>query len=114
MLVGGSSGAVLWAAIQLAKTLNLDSKTRIVCLFADSVRNYITKFLNDDWLLERGLINQKVYDQKYIDEPNKLYGENRKIFELNLKEIKAISADSKVNEVLNEFKIQRTDYVLHF
>ncbi len=88
LLVGGSSGAVLWAALGLAKSLNLDANKRIVCIFPDSVRNYITKFLNDDWLLEKGLLDQSEYDLKYIVEPNQLYGGEAKIFELNLKEVK--------------------------
>lgn len=112
LLVGGSSGAVLWAAIEVAKNLNLDSNARIVCVFADSVRNYITKFLNDDWLLEKGLMDQSEYDLKYLAEPNHLYGEDSKISELYLKEIKAISKDFKVKDVLNEFKIQGADYVI--
>lgn len=111
LLVGGSSGAVLWGALQIAKSLNLDSSKRIVCVFADSVRNYITKFLNDDWLLERGFLDQGIYDQKYIEEPNQLYGGESKIADLNLKEVKPITMDFTVKQALKEFQNQRLDCV---
>lgn len=41
MLVGGSAGATMAAAVKIAKTLKKGQ--RLVVLFADSVRNYMTK-----------------------------------------------------------------------
>ncbi len=83
-----------------------------MCVFADSIRNYISKFVNDDWLLERGLIGQSDYDLKYIKEPDVcLFGGELKICELNLKEVKAISKDFEVKNVLKEFQNQRVDFV---
>lgn len=46
MFVGGSSGGVLSVAIEYAKREKLPKGTRIVCLFADNIRNYITKYLS--------------------------------------------------------------------
>ena len=45
MFCGGSSGAVLTAAINYAKEKNLDENCRIVVIFADNLRNYITKLI---------------------------------------------------------------------
>lgn len=54
LLCGGSCGAAVWAAMQAAKSLNEDQ--RCVVILPDSVRNYMTKFLDDDWMEERQFI----------------------------------------------------------
>ena len=52
ILAGGSSGSAMWAAMEMAKTLKPGQ--RCVVLLADSVRNYMSKFLNDDWMVKNG------------------------------------------------------------
>jgi cystathionine beta-synthase len=52
MLVGGSSGSAAWAAVEIGKKYGPDK--RIVTLLPDSVRNYMTKFLDDRWMRENG------------------------------------------------------------
>lgn len=52
LLVGGSSGSAVWAALQVAKKHGPGK--RIVTLLPDSVRNYMTKFLDDRWMRENG------------------------------------------------------------
>jgi len=58
LLCGGSSGSVMVAAIQVARTAPAGS--RIVALLADSTRNYMTKFLSDDWMSANGFVDHKV------------------------------------------------------
>ena len=55
LLCGGSSGAAMWAALQIAKR---EPGKRIVVILADSVRNYMTKFLDDRWMRENGFTEQ--------------------------------------------------------
>ena len=43
MFCGGSSGAVLSGAMKYAKEHNLNENHKIVCIFADNLRNYMTK-----------------------------------------------------------------------
>ena len=52
MLVGGSSGSAVWAAVQIGKKYG--PSKRIVTLLPDSVRNYMTKFIDDRWMRENG------------------------------------------------------------
>ena len=52
LLCGGSSGTVVWAAIQAAKDLNADQKC--LCILADGIRNYMGKFVSDKWMKEKG------------------------------------------------------------
>ena len=52
ILCGGSSGTVVWAALQAAK--NLKPGQKCLCILADGIRNYMGKFINDDWMTENG------------------------------------------------------------
>lgn len=50
LLCGGSAGSAMVAALQVCKRFKKGQ--RVVVLFADSVRNYMSKFLSDDWMIE--------------------------------------------------------------
>jgi cystathionine beta-synthase len=52
LLCGGSSGSAIWAALEMAKKHG--PKKRIVVLLPDSVRNYMTKFMDPMWMKENG------------------------------------------------------------
>lgn len=54
LLVGGSSGSAVWAALQVAKQLTKDQKCLII--LPDSIRNYLSKFVNDEWMKEKGFL----------------------------------------------------------
>ncbi|AHE65711.1 pyridoxal-phosphate dependent enzyme [Legionella oakridgensis] len=53
LLVGGSSGAAMWAALQAAKTLEKGQKCLVI--LPDSIRNYMSKYASDEWMKEQGL-----------------------------------------------------------
>lgn len=54
LLVGGSSGGAVWAAMQCAK--DLDSHQNCLIILPDSIRNYLSKFVNNDWMNKHNLI----------------------------------------------------------
>ncbi len=54
ILVGGSSGAALWAVRQLAARIRRPA--RIVTLFPDGASRYLSTIYNDEWLAAKGLI----------------------------------------------------------
>ena len=56
LLCGGSSGAVVWAALELAK--DIPEGKHVVCILPDSIRNYLTKFVTDEWMRERGYLDE--------------------------------------------------------
>ncbi|GDY01116.1 hypothetical protein LBMAG49_04450 [Planctomycetota bacterium] len=56
LLVGGSCGASAWAAMQIAK--DFPPGARILCILADSVRNYLSKFIDDRWMRENGMLEE--------------------------------------------------------
>jgi len=56
ILVGGSSGTAMFAALEIAK--ELDQSAMIVVLFADSGRSYLSKMYNDEWMRQNGYLQR--------------------------------------------------------
>ncbi|GAB4139593.1 MAG: hypothetical protein Fur0037_05970 [Planctomycetota bacterium] len=56
LLVGGSSGAAAWASLEIAK--DFPKGARILCVLPDSIRNYLTKFVDDRWMRENGFLDE--------------------------------------------------------
>lgn len=54
LLAGGSSGAAIWAVLNLARTLS--HRARIVTIFPDGASRYLSTIFNDDWLREKGVL----------------------------------------------------------
>jgi cystathionine beta-synthase/cysteine synthase A len=54
LLVGGSSGSAIWATLEASK-LYPEAET-VLALLPDSIRNYLTKFVSDDWMREQGFL----------------------------------------------------------
>ena len=54
LLVGGSCGAAVWAAMQVSRELGPGK--RVVALLADSIRNYLSKFVDDRWMRQNGFV----------------------------------------------------------
>jgi cystathionine beta-synthase len=52
ILVGGSSGTALHAALEVAK--DLDESATIVVIFPDTGRNYLSKLYSETWMLQYG------------------------------------------------------------
>ena len=50
LLIGGSSGGAVWAALQVAARLKKGDKCLVI--LPDSIRNYLTKFVDDEWMAE--------------------------------------------------------------
>ena len=48
LFIGGSSGSAVWAAIEYLKTDT--TITNCLILLPDSIRNYLSGFVNDDWM----------------------------------------------------------------
>ena len=113
LLVGGSSGSALVAALQYCKELNLGPDKRAVIIFCDGIRNYISKFLNDDWMLENNYFTQEEYDKITFSKynPTVTYGEKQLISDLGLSPVTPVRKTSTCIEVLEIIKSKKTDFV---
>ncbi|HEV8571946.1 MAG TPA: cystathionine beta-synthase [Actinomycetota bacterium] len=57
ILVGGSSGTALYAALVAAR--ELDSDALVVVIFPDTGRNYLSKLYSDTWMLQYGFLERR-------------------------------------------------------
>ncbi len=56
ILVGGSSGTALFAALEVAR--ELDETATVIVIFPDTGRNYLSKLYSDSWLLQYGMLER--------------------------------------------------------
>ena len=61
-MCGGSSGAAMACALKAAASLK--EGQRCVVILPDSVRNYMTKALSDDWMWDHGFVDGDVIKPK--------------------------------------------------
>jgi len=54
LLIGGSSGGAVWAALEAAKSLQAEQKCLVI--LPDSIRNYLSKFPDNQWMREHGFL----------------------------------------------------------
>jgi cystathionine beta-synthase len=57
LLVGGSSGSTVWGALEYARRLG-NPDARILTILPDSGRSYLSKFLDDNWMIEHGFLER--------------------------------------------------------
>ncbi|RKP01042.1 hypothetical protein CXG81DRAFT_12455 [Caulochytrium protostelioides] len=108
LLCGGSSGTAVVAAIEAAR--DLKPGQRCVVLLPDSVRNYMTKFLSEEWMLAHHFIEPptdspppplatgKASNKQH--EHMKLRWGAAKVRDLQLAKAVAISADATVEDAI--------------
>ena len=56
ILVGGSAGTAVFAALQVAR--ELDATKTIVVLLPDTGRQYLSKLYSDSWMLQHGMLDR--------------------------------------------------------
>ena len=57
LLAGGSGGTSVYAAVQIAQRLGPGK--RVLMMIPDSGRNYLSKFYDDNWMLEHGFLERQ-------------------------------------------------------
>ena len=106
LLVGGSSGSALAALVQANKDFAFKKGDTVVVVLPDSIRNYLSKFADDDWLAANGLLQLDESNNKAEnglgreattargDDP---YG-GATVRDLRLKPVSSVSAESPCAE----------------
>jgi len=103
LLCGGSAGSTVYCALKYAKEHNLQKSDRIVILLADSVRNYMTKFLDERWME-----NNDFYETEGRKNIENNFGLST-IADLGLNPIKAISYDTSIKAAYDAIKAENKD-----
>jgi len=75
LLVGGSGGSTVWGAMEIARRLGPDAQ--VLTMIPDSGRSYMSKFYDDNWMLEYGFLERRapvptvaeVLRAKHAEEP---------------------------------------------
>jgi cystathionine beta-synthase len=57
ILSGGSAGSTIWASMQVAARYGPESD--VLALIPDSGRSYLSKFYDDNWMLEHGFLERQ-------------------------------------------------------
>ena len=57
LLVGGSAGSTIWGALEFMRRLG-KADARVLAVLPDSGRSYLSKFLDDNWMIEHGFLER--------------------------------------------------------
>jgi cystathionine beta-synthase len=57
LLVGGSGGTTVWAALEVARRFGPEAT--VLTMIPDSGRSYLSKFYDDNWMLEHGFVERR-------------------------------------------------------
>lgn len=106
LLCGGSSGTNMWACLEYIKEHKIGKGKRCVVVAPDNIRNYMTKFLNADWMYERHYITEEACAQMNVSNllPNTDWGQDMTIADLNLPDAVFVEADNTFGDVINLMK----------
>ena len=102
IMCGGSSGGILWCALEYAKRMKLTKAQRIVVVLADTSRNYLTKYVNNEWLLEYGFADEDTYRKVAMEAslfPDKRYGDDLQLKDLSCPELKVVRPEQTIGDV---------------
>jgi cystathionine beta-synthase len=94
LLVGGSGGTTVWAALQIAERFGPDAT--ILSMIPDSGRSYMSKFYDDNWMLEHGFV------ERHLPPPTVLeLLRSKRIEETEVPTLVTIAAHQKVGEAID-------------
>jgi cystathionine beta-synthase len=93
LLVGGSGGTAVHAALAVAAALPADAS--VVTLVPDSGRAYLSKFYDDNWMLEHGFLERSAPAPTVREVLRHARGEHA-----DLPELVAIESDHRVGEAI--------------
>jgi cystathionine beta-synthase len=94
ILSGGSGGTSVWAALKVAERLGPGA--RVLTMIPDSGRNYLSKFLDDNWLLEHGFLERKAPLPTVAEVLS-----SKRVEEADVPALVTISAHQKVGEAID-------------
>jgi cystathionine beta-synthase len=107
LLVGGSGGTTVWAALEIAKRYGPDA--RILTMIPDSGRSYMSKFYDDNWMLEHGFVERRAATPTVTE-----LLRSKRLEELDVPALITISAHQKVGEaidLMNQYSISQLPVV---
>ena len=102
----GSSGTALAACMKYVKEHKIGAGKRCVFLCPDNIRNYITKFINNDWMYEHGFISEQECAEANVPKlvPHNVWGKEYTIKDLNLPQATFLPTTMTITEAISKMK----------
>jgi cystathionine beta-synthase len=94
LLVGGSGGTTVWAALEVARRFGQGAT--ILSMIPDSGRSYMSKFYDDNWMLEHGFVER----EKPLPTVDELL-RSKTLEEADVPQFVTISSHQKVGEAID-------------
>jgi cystathionine beta-synthase len=94
LLVGGSGGTTVWAALQLAERFGPEAS--ILTMIPDSGRSYLSKFYDDNWMLEHGFVERRAPVRTVAE-----LLQSKRLEETEVPTLVTIAAHQKVGEAID-------------
>ncbi|XP_065149033.1 cystathionine beta-synthase b isoform X1 [Paramisgurnus dabryanus] len=101
LLCGGSSGTAMAAAVHVAKELK--EGQRCVVILPDSIRNYMSKFLSDKWMCEKGFLRE---EDLFVNKP---WWWNLTLQELRLSAPLTVLSSVSIKKTIQILKVKAFD-----
>jgi cystathionine beta-synthase len=99
LLVGGSSGSALAAALRAIEDFGFGEEDTVVVVLPDSIRSYLSKFADDDWLAANSLL------MRAADNTDDSVGTSKAtVRSLRLKPVTSIGADRPCSEAIETMR----------
>jgi len=105
LLCGGSCGAAVACALKAAKSLKAGQ--RCVIILPDSVRNYMTKALSDDWMVDHGFVDGDVIKAKKYQS----WWATKRVCDLHINTPLTITSDVRCKDAIALLKREGFDMV---
>ncbi|KAL2123457.1 hypothetical protein VTJ04DRAFT_3912 [Mycothermus thermophilus] len=106
LLVGGSSGSAMSAMLRAVKDFGFGKGDVVVVVLPDSIRSYLSKFADDDWLAANGLLPNDVPDRPktpVAQAPDDPYG-GATVRALRLKPVTTVLTTSSCAEAIETMR----------
>ncbi|KAF2663756.1 putative cystathionine beta-synthase [Microthyrium microscopicum] len=108
LLVGGSSGSAMAAAVSAIKEMGMKKGDVVVVVLPDSIRSYLSKYIDDDWLAANDLLPPTPADTPTEPISPTLKAKDpfagATIASLRLKPLTSISRDSPCSEAIETMR----------
>lgn len=106
LLVGGSSGSALAAMVLAVKDFGFKKGDVVVVVLPDSIRSYLSKFADDDWLAANNLLPVNGIETAVSDVSKKSADpyEGATIASLRLKPVTSVSATASCSEAIETMR----------
>ena len=94
LLVGGSGGTTVWAALAISGRFGPEAT--ILTMLPDSGRSYMSKFYDDNWMLEHGFVERRIPPPTVAE-----LLRSKRMEERELPALVTIAAHQKVGEAID-------------